>query len=159
MPEKISDPPAPKGLLRIALRLPLALYRANLGWLLGDRFLVLTHTGRVSGKSYHTALEVVQHDRSEDVYFVAAGWGERSDWYRNLLKTPDALIQVGRRRLEVTAQRLPPEGATEVLLEYARRNPVALKWLARFMGYRLDGTEADNRTFAQLVPMIALRPR
>jgi hypothetical protein len=36
----------PRGLLRVGLRVPLWAYRLHLGWLLGDRFLRLTHIGR-----------------------------------------------------------------------------------------------------------------
>jgi hypothetical protein len=35
----------PRGLARLAFRLPIWLYRLRLGWLLGDRFLLLTHIG------------------------------------------------------------------------------------------------------------------
>lgn len=43
------DARPPRGLLRLAARLPLWLYRAGLGWLLSNRFLMLTHIGRKSG--------------------------------------------------------------------------------------------------------------
>lgn len=38
--------PRPRGLLRLLLRAPVALYRLRLGWLLGGRVLLLSHTGR-----------------------------------------------------------------------------------------------------------------
>jgi len=39
-------PPArPHGLLRSGFKLPIALYRAHLGWLLGHRILLLTPPG------------------------------------------------------------------------------------------------------------------
>ncbi|MBE3142614.1 MAG: hypothetical protein IMZ61_01640 [Planctomycetes bacterium] len=47
---------SPRGLLRLSLRLPILLYKAHLGWVLGDRFLMLTHTGRKSGKPYQEIL-------------------------------------------------------------------------------------------------------
>jgi len=37
--------------LRLAFRLPIYLYRLDLGWLLGHRFLLLVHRGRESGRS------------------------------------------------------------------------------------------------------------
>jgi len=39
----------PTGASRLAFRLPIYLYRLNLGWLLGHRFLMLVHRGRRSG--------------------------------------------------------------------------------------------------------------
>jgi hypothetical protein len=38
-------------LLRLLFRTPTMLYRIRMGWLLGDRFLLLTHTGRKTGKT------------------------------------------------------------------------------------------------------------
>ena len=48
MGKSIIDAPPGKA-LRLGLRLPIWLYRLHLSWLLGERFLLLTHTGRNSG--------------------------------------------------------------------------------------------------------------
>jgi hypothetical protein len=40
---------------------PVSLYRLHLGWLLGHRFLLLTHTGRRSGLRRQTVLEVMEY--------------------------------------------------------------------------------------------------
>jgi hypothetical protein len=64
MPARLSETHPPRGLLRLALRLPIWLYRWRLGWLLGDRFLLLTHTGRKSGLPRQVVLEVVHHDEA-----------------------------------------------------------------------------------------------
>ena len=68
-----------KGWLRFGVKLPPGLYRAQRGWLLGERFLRLTHVGRKSGQPHQTVLEVVDHDRATDRYIVTSGWGEKSD--------------------------------------------------------------------------------
>ncbi len=60
------------------------LYDRHLGWLLGRRFLQLTHVGRRSGRRYRTVLEVVEYDRSVPEFVVVSGFGRRSDWLRNL---------------------------------------------------------------------------
>ena len=61
---------APHGLLRFGLRLPIWLYRLHLGWLFGNRFLLLTHIGRKSGLPRQTVIEVVKHDKESDRFFV-----------------------------------------------------------------------------------------
>src|SRR5262245_8298015 len=66
--------PSPTGILRLLLRFPIWLYRVHLGWLLNDRFLLLTHRGRSSGLTRQTVVEVVQHDAANSVYFIASGW-------------------------------------------------------------------------------------
>jgi deazaflavin-dependent oxidoreductase (nitroreductase family) len=148
----------PKGFMRFLFRIPIFLYRAGLGRLFGSRFLVLTHTGRVSGLPRQVALEVVRHDEPSDTYFIASGWGEEADWYRNIAKTPQVVVQSGGRRLDAIAERLPAEQAEEELLTYARRYPTAIKSLAGIMGYEVDGTEEGYRALGRLLPIIALRP-
>ena len=54
----------PGGALRFALRLPVHLYHAGLGWLLDHRFMLLTHQGRKSGRTYETVLPHVHLSRA-----------------------------------------------------------------------------------------------
>lgn len=149
-----------RGLLRFGLKLPLVLYRLHLGWLLGQRFLRLTHVGRRSGKLYRTVVEVVDHDSATDSYVVTSGWGEASDWFQNIQKTRAVTIDVGMRHLNVTAERLPVDQAAEWLLAYARKHPRTFRELAHIMiGENLIGTPEDCRTLAEAVPLVAFRPR
>lgn len=82
MPTKIKEVQPPHGLARTLYRLPIKLYRLHLGWLLMGHFLLLTHVGRKSGLPRQTVLEVLLHDKARDVYYVLAGWGEKSDWVK-----------------------------------------------------------------------------
>ena len=159
MTEEINVPQPPRGFSRILWRLPIALYRARLGWLMGNRFLLLTHTGRVSGKPRQAVIEIIRYDKAADYYLVASGFGEESDWFKNTQKTPQVVIQVGRRQTGALAERLPPLDAEEEMVDYARRHPSAIKNLARILGYNLDGSEAGYRALSRVVPIIALRPQ
>src|ERR671925_1864100 len=94
----------PGKMLRFGLRLSLWFYRFNLGWLLGSRFLMLTHTGRKSGFPHQTVIEVVQHDKQTDTFYVVSGWGEKSDWYQNIRQSPAVIVRVGRRQLNANAK-------------------------------------------------------
>ena len=149
-----------RGLLRFGVRLPLWLYRAHLGWMLGERFLRLTHIGRKSGKPHQTVLEVVDRDQATDSYIVTSGWGEKSDWFLNVQKTPDVVIDVGRRRFQVKAVPLPVDEAAQWLIHYARQHPLTFRELSRVMlGEALSGTPEDCRRLAESVPAVAFRPR
>lgn len=149
----------PRGLLRWLARLPIWLYRLRLGWLLGDRFLLLTHTGRKSGLARQVVLEVVQHDKNTGAYYVAVGFGERSDWYRNVLKTPEVMICSGRRQLAARAEQLPPEKAEQIIVDYAHRHPLTLRVIVKVLGYGVDGNQAGYAALGRTIPIIALRPR
>jgi len=64
------------------------------GWVPPGRgFLLLTHGGRWRGR----VREVVHYDPASDTRFVASGWGERSQWFRNLQAHPEAWVTVGLR--------------------------------------------------------------
>ena len=145
---------------RSLARLPVWLYRAHLGWLLGHRFLLLTHRGRRTGLSRETVLEVVHYDGTADAYIVASGWGEHADWVRNVEADPRVTITVGRRRLAATAARLGIAQAGAVLLIYASAHPFAFGVLTGILAKRrVRATASDCRALAQVVPLFALRVR
>jgi hypothetical protein len=54
MSKSLIDYDPSHGLLRFDLLLPLGLYHLNLCWLLGNRFLMLTHIGRKTGAPHQT---------------------------------------------------------------------------------------------------------
>ena len=150
----------PRGLLRWFFRLPILFYRLGLGRLLGNRFLLLNHIGRKSGLSRQTVLEVVNHEKETDTHYVAVGFGPKTDWYLNLLKTPQATIQVKQRRLTVTADPLTPEASGEAMADYARRHPAAARNLSRLLGYNVQqgSQEEYHRVGREVVQFVALRP-
>jgi hypothetical protein len=66
------------------------------------------------------------------------------------------IVQSGRQSWKLTARFLTPEEAGSELLDYSRRHPLAMRELARFMGYRLDGTREDIESLGRMLPMVAL---
>lgn len=150
----------PGRLQRLAFRLPLLLYRFRLGALLGSRVLLLEHTGRRTGVTRRTVLEVVEHDPAgAGSYLVASGFGDAADWYRNLLAGPAATVTVGSRRLAVTAHPLAPAEAGAAMVRYAGRHPRAARQLSRFLGHRIDGGEAGYRAVGEAMPFVRLLVR
>lgn len=81
----------------------LLLWRLGLGgfadvWPHGfGRLMVIEHTGRRSGTQYRTPVNFTIVD--DDLYCVAA-FGERTDWYRNLLTTPNTAVWLPDGRWE-----------------------------------------------------------
>jgi deazaflavin-dependent oxidoreductase (nitroreductase family) len=148
----------PEGLTRFLFRVPIRLYRLRLGWLFGSRLLLLNHTGRVSGKPRQTVLEVAERDG--DSYVVASGWGPNAAWYRNLLRDPDVSIEVGTRKIAVTAAPLDREEGAEVFVRYASRHRAAAKYLLpRMLGFSVDGSDEDFREVGRNLPFVRFVPR
>jgi deazaflavin-dependent oxidoreductase (nitroreductase family) len=147
-------------LSRVFIRLPIWLYRGHLGWLLGERFLLLVHTGRTSGMVRRTVLEVIRHDADTGAYVVCSGWGEGADWFKNILKTPDVSVAVGHTRFGATAIRLSEAEGEQIFLAYARRHPRAFRNLTRvLLNQRAESMEALCRQMARMVPVVAFHPK
>ncbi|MDF4253656.1 nitroreductase family deazaflavin-dependent oxidoreductase [Streptomyces sp. WMMB303] len=157
--EIVKRPAPPTGIRRMLFRAPIHLYRLRLGWLFGGRLLLLNHTGRVSGKPRRVVIEVVEHDRTDGSYVVCSGFGPEAAWYRNLLATPEASIQVGVRTLPVTAHPLDTEEGGDFMARYAPRHPRTARKLVRFMGFSVDGTQEDYRAVGRKLPFVRLSPR
>lgn len=150
--QKTGEPRQPSGLARAFSRFPLLFYRLGLGRLLGWRFVHLVHIGRKSGRARHVVLEVVDVDRAEQRVYVASGWGERSDWVRNISANPAVRIEIAGHGWPARAHRLTRQESGELLLRYGRKHPAALLNLARVMGYRIERSEAAYRALGERIP-------
>ncbi|MBW2241794.1 MAG: nitroreductase family deazaflavin-dependent oxidoreductase [Deltaproteobacteria bacterium] len=155
---KLRDTGPPQGWARRFYRAPIFFYRVGLGGLLGKRFLLLHHMGRRSGLSRQAVLEVMRHDPATDSCVIASGFGEQADWFRNLMETPDARIELGWKKIDIRAERLPLDEAEREMVNYGQRNPRAAKLVAKLMGYEHDGSDEDLRALAEILPLIRLQP-
>lgn len=148
----------PHGFLRVLLGTPRYLYRAHLGWLLGHRFLLLTHLGRKSRLVRQTPIEVVRYDPLTREATVGAAWGERTDWYRNLRAGGALRVEIGRERFLPRVRFLDEAEMRSVLADYFRRNRWAGRWAGpRLFGERLD-REEGQRAFAMVLRGVAFSP-
>lgn len=154
--------PAMPPWLRRLLGLPRHLYAHGGGWLLGHRFLRLTHRGRRTGAVHHTVLEVVQYDRTTGEAIVVSGFGDRADWYLNLRAGSDAVVSISRHTAPARWREVGTDEAIEVFAGYERRNvmlrPVVRAVISRLLGWRFDGSGAARRALAEQLPMVAFRP-
>ena len=157
-----AQPAPPQGVLRSLLRLPVYLYRAGLGSLLGPRFLYLVHTGRRTGLRRETVLEVVWRDPAAGTSVVAAGWGHRTGWLHNVEAGLAHEVATGPDRYVPEYRVLSPDLAERVFADYERRNaiiaPVVRAVLSRLVGWPYDGTPEARRRVVEQLPLVAFRP-
>jgi deazaflavin-dependent oxidoreductase (nitroreductase family) len=156
------QPAPPRGMLRWLLRLPVYLYRAGLGSLLGPRFLYLVHTGRRTGLRRETVLEVVWHDPAAGVSVVAAGWGRRTAWLHNVEAGLAREVVTGGDRYVPEHRVLSPDLAERIFADYERGNgipaPVVRAVISRLVGWPYDGTPAARRRVVEQLPLVTFRP-
>jgi deazaflavin-dependent oxidoreductase (nitroreductase family) len=104
-------------------------------------FCFLTTTGRVTGRSHRIEIWFALHD---EVVYLLSGGRDRADWVRNVLVSPQVVLEIGDvKRLtdarvvdpgsdeDALARRLLLEkyGGGENLTEWARTSlPVAIAW-------------------------------
>lgn len=152
----------PGPIARRLLRAPAVLYDWNLGWLLGQRFVRLTHVGRRSGRRYQTMLEVIGRGANSSEVIVIAGLGRSADWYRNIQATPAAEIAIGRLRYRPRFRVLEESEAFTTLADYERRNrlaaPVVRRALSWLVGWPYDGSDSCRRRLVAELPVVAFRP-
>ncbi|MGH3567076.1 MAG: nitroreductase family deazaflavin-dependent oxidoreductase [Pseudonocardia sp.] len=158
---KLTRPPRTRTHRAVA-RAPIWLYRLGLGGLLGHRFVLLTHTGRTTGRPRQVILEVVGREEESGGYLIASGYGTRSQWLRNILADPAVGFQVGRRRYTGRARPLPPAESGRRLAHYAKHHPRTAAALMRAIGQHVDGSAADyirvGSDPAHGVPIVLLAP-
>ncbi|MEW6240527.1 MAG: nitroreductase/quinone reductase family protein [Chloroflexota bacterium] len=77
------------------------LYAIGLGPLVGRVILLLTTTGRKSGKKRVTPL---QYEKIGSDYYVGAARGLKADWVRNIQVDPCVEVRVGAKRFEGQAE-------------------------------------------------------
>ena len=147
-----------RGVPRWIWRAPIWLYRSGLGWLLGHRFLLLVHTGRKTGMSHQTVLEVVRYEAVSRRCVVVSGFGERASWYRNLRVRPRARICLAGRWLDVVARPLSAQDTAAELRAYAHDHPLAARVMARLLGLRLDSLESAPLDALPAIPAVELLP-
>jgi deazaflavin-dependent oxidoreductase (nitroreductase family) len=125
----------------------------------GRRFLMLTHIGRKSGNLRQAVLEVVHHDTKTDVYFIAAGWRGKADWFKNIQANPVVQIMAGTRTFQATAVVTQLAEASATFFTYASRYPLAFRELSRIlMGETFQPNQEDCLRFAQSMPLVKLIP-
>ena len=139
---------------RALVRAPIWLYRARLGFLFGSRMLLLERTGRKTGARRLVVLEVGGHP-APDTYVVASGFGERAQWFRNLMANPRARGSVawhGPR--SAAARRLATAEADAVLADYISRHPRAWARFRKVLENTLGTAVSEHGT---PLPMVELR--
>ncbi len=152
-------PPRPKGLLKWAFTLPRYLYRWHLGWLLGHHVMMITHAGRKTGVVRQTVVEAANYNPKTQECVAIAGYGEQTDWYRNLQAHPALEVQIGSRRYVPQQHLLSREELLALLQDYEHRHPRGLGMLLRATGYAYDGSPEGLRAIAQVLRGVAFRPQ
>lgn len=131
------------------------MFRAGFGWVFGGVFVMVEHRGRRSGHLRYVVLESLDADATS--VLVAAGYGRRAQWFRNIEADPRVRVwrgmTAGRRAI---AQILPAEQVADYLTRYRDAHPLRARFLAPVLGLGdLVGAEAGPEVGERL-PLVRL---
>ncbi len=136
-----------KSLFRSVMALAVFLYRLSGGKIGGRvqglRVLLLTTTGRKTGKKRTTPLGYFEQDGGYVIIGSNAGFDTHPAWFLNLRSTPRATIQINDRQLEVDAEIAGPKQRGQL-------------W-SRLMELAPSYTSYAKRTSRE-IPLVILRP-
>ncbi len=125
---------------KIVFRFPLFMWRLGFQPILGRVLLVLTQTGRKTGRPRHTIIEY--HSAANGNKYVVSAFGRRAHWYKNIMQNPHVTIQSADGTEYVKARRVTD--VNELLAFFRvlnRRNPTMTNWYLESIG--IQNTPAD----------------
>jgi len=156
-----ADRPRATGLARWFFKGPSLVYVGPMAWLLATRsILLLETTGRRSGKPRRVTLSFMALPGR---HIVFAGWGERADWFRNILAEPRVSVRIGRRRFAATARPVADQAERAALMrQMSARSasigpPVFIRPLLRGL-FDYDAEIARAVSLGGALPVVELVP-
>ena len=152
------DSARPPAFMIPILKLPLLLYRTGLGRLLGQRFMLLTHIGRRSGKVRQTVLAVLHFDPSTREIRAISAWSA-SEWYKNILALPALQVEMGSTRYVPVYHSLSTEEIATLFEEYRSEHPIFSRIVCRIPGWKWDSSHEELFELAKTLRGVAFQPK
>lgn len=115
-----------EGLRRWLFRSPVLVWRSGLAGLLSNYIVMMAHTGRKSGKTRYTPIEYHRDDTGR--IYVLSAWGEKAQWYKNVMSNPLVTLQVGYRAHAMQARRAVDGEVMHAYNLFKRENPMMTAW-------------------------------
>ena len=146
----------PRFLWRFIQLGPRLAYAAGLAAVVGRFVLLLSTTGRRSGRARVTPLT---YEELDGTFLVASARGTASDWFRNILRNPAVVVRVGRRRFVGQAEVITDQGRiADYLQRRMARSPRMFGLIFRMEGLPTEPTRQLLEQLAAQRPMVAIRP-
>ena len=142
---------------RWLFRMPLFFQRAGLKIFVPHNVIILTTTGRRTGRPHKTPVEFGPGPRPGSL-LVMAGWDGCTDWYRNARQQPCLQVWQDGREWDATAEPVPDEEVAEMLKKLAAVSPSSNRIWSRWSGVEIDGSDASYLAAAPHFPSLYLRP-
>jgi deazaflavin-dependent oxidoreductase (nitroreductase family) len=146
---------------KLLVKLPILSWRMGLGPVTGQLFLVLTSTGRKSGLPRRTMME---YSRMGGKKYSPCPFGERANWYQNIVVDPQVTVQSADGTERMKAVRVTEGKELLSLIEHGlSTNPMMLKWYFNSLGIDFESEEdilahKDKIFFIRFDPVEEITP-
>jgi deazaflavin-dependent oxidoreductase (nitroreductase family) len=146
----------PKILLRLIHWPPQIAYAAGLGPLIGRLILLLTTTGRKSGKPRVVPL---QYEVIGGQYFLGSSRGMEADWVRNIRADPRVVVRVSSARFSGKAEIVTDTGRIVDFLEVRlKRHPRMIGMMMRGEGLTRAPGRTDLERYSSQLALVVIAP-
>ena len=134
---------------------PQFLYAIGLGPIYGRLVLLLTTTGRKSGKPRVTPLQYEEIDG--DIY-IASARGTKSDWFRNIVANPKVKVRVKSRQFEGEGEPITdPKHIADFLEIRLERHPKMVGAIMQREGVSKKPNRVELENYAANRAMVIIR--
>ena len=132
------------------------LYRWMVYRVAGGVVLLLTTTGRKSGKEHTVGL---QYELINGRYYVGAADGARADWLRNIQVNPEVAVQAGKLKFRARAEVVSDASEIARFLAYRlKKRPILIRSILRTAGLKGKPDQAALEEYAQTIRMAIFTP-
>ena len=104
--------------MKFIQKLHRSLYAIGLGPVIGRLILLLTTTGRKTGRKCVTPL---QYEEIDGLYYLAAARGQKADWFRNIQANPQVEVWVKSSHFQGNAEAVSDPDTIADFLEFRLR--------------------------------------
>ncbi len=128
----------------------------GLGSLLGNFVLLLTTTGRKTGK---LRVAPLQYEEIDDNIYVASARGMNSDWVKNILANPSVIVRIKSRRISTNAIVITDQKQiTDFLQIRYQRHPKMIGKILKSEGVSIPPSLTDLEKHARNLVLVEIIP-
>ena len=147
----------PRFVYRMMKLPPQVAYAVGLGPLIGRLVLLLTTTGRRTGKRRVTPL---QYEEEGGCIYIGAARGQEADWFRNIVANPQVEVRVAARRFAGLAEAITDPAPVADFLELRlRRHPRMVGAMLRAEGLSRNPSRVELERAASRLALVAITPQ
>jgi len=147
----------PRFVYRMLKLPPQVAYAVGLGPLIGGLVLLLTTTGRRTGKRRVTPL---QYEEEGGRIYLGAARGQEADWFRNIVANPQVEVRVAARRFAGLAEAITDPAPIADFLELRlRRHPRMVGAMLRAEGLSRNPSRGELERAASRLALVVITPQ